>query len=76
MRLSALPSSYRYSAKLIGQNWKSLMVSVGTVFNQVILWTVTGPFDELGHAEVMHTLTGHQVYYKASVAKVLWAWKF
>lgn len=49
-----------YSAKLIGQNWKSLMVSVGTVFNQVILWTVTGPFDELGHAEVMHTLTGHQ----------------
>lgn len=49
------------------------MVSVGTVFNQVILWAVNGPFDELGHAEVMHTLTGHQVYYKTSVAKVLWA---
>jgi len=38
------------------------MVAVGTVFNQVVLWSVNGPVNELGQVEVMHVLEGHQVW--------------
>ena len=50
-----------YSARLIGCLWEGLVLAAGTVFNQVVLWKVSGQMDEKGRVQVMHRLCGHQV---------------
>ncbi|KAK7481281.1 hypothetical protein BaRGS_00027541 [Batillaria attramentaria] len=59
----------RYCARFIGSTWSNLIVAAGTVFNQVVLWSVAQSADGVGdgggnvedHAQpVLHRLSGHQ----------------
>ncbi|XP_070541376.1 tRNA (34-2'-O)-methyltransferase regulator WDR6-like [Ptychodera flava] len=49
-----------YSATIIGNSWSSLVVAVGTVFNQVVLWKPTGDRTESNQALVEKRLCGHE----------------
>ncbi|XP_072136378.1 tRNA (34-2'-O)-methyltransferase regulator WDR6 [Mobula birostris] len=48
-----------YSALLLGRSWDELALVSGTVFNQLVLWRMTGPTDREGRVRVDRRVSGH-----------------
>ncbi|XP_067251146.1 WD repeat-containing protein 6 [Chanodichthys erythropterus] len=55
---SCVETCLLYSALMIGQNWDSLVLVGGTVFNQLVLWRPTGTKPD-GQSQVERRLLGH-----------------
>ncbi|XP_077992501.1 tRNA (34-2'-O)-methyltransferase regulator WDR6-like isoform X2 [Glandiceps talaboti] len=49
-----------YSACILSNTWESLVLAVGTVFNQVVLWKSSGLKNEDGRVIVDKRLRGHE----------------
>ena len=50
----------RYSARLFGNTRQDLCVTVGTVFNEVLVWAASGASHDI-RVMVAVTLKGHEV---------------
>ncbi|XP_064601080.1 tRNA (34-2'-O)-methyltransferase regulator WDR6-like [Liolophura sinensis] len=49
-----------YCAHFIGHWWSELILAAGTVFNQVVLWSVNTRDFHQGRSPVLHRLQGHE----------------
>jgi len=50
-----------YSALVIGSRWSELVIAAGTVFNQLIVWSVDTPGNTCCRSPVLHRLQRHKV---------------
>lgn len=48
----------RYSGKILGNSLSDLIVLSGTVFGEILVWSVDGD-----NSHILHRLTGHKVLF-------------
>jgi len=59
----------RYSARCFGNTRHDLCVAVGTVFNEVLVWTASGALHD-NRVMIAVTLKGHEVH----TTKIMWTY--
>ncbi|XP_075039671.1 tRNA (34-2'-O)-methyltransferase regulator WDR6 [Mixophyes fleayi] len=49
-----------YSAHFVGENWEELTLISGTVFNQLVIWSVSDRTNQEGRVEPRRRISGHK----------------